>query len=109
MNSNSQMKKIMILMILLITMVTVSAQTKRQLFDFGWQFTHNGKTVNVDLPHDWDIFEGPNSGKGATGTGGGWFEAGKGEYRKEFRVDGGELKGLHCTFLRTAYSLLHLR
>ena len=92
MNSNSQMKKIMILMILLITMVTVSAQTKRQLFDFGWQFTHNGKTVNVDLPHDWDIFEGPNSGKGATGTGGGWFEAGKGEYRKEFRVDGGELK-----------------
>ena len=86
------MKKIMILMILLITMVTVSAQTKRQLFDFGWQFTHNGKTVNVDLPHDWDIFEGPNSGKGATGTGGGWFEAGKGEYRKEFRVDGGELK-----------------
>ena len=92
MNSNSQMKKIMILMILLITMMTVSAQTKRQLFDFGWQFTHNGKTVNVDLPHDWDIFEGPNSGKGATGTGGGWFEAGKGEYRKEFRVDGGELK-----------------
>lgn len=86
------MKKIMILMILLITMVTVSAQTKRQLFDFGWQFTHNGKTVNVDLPHDWDIFEGPNSGKGATGTGGGWFKAGKGEYRKEFRVDGGELK-----------------
>ena len=86
------MKKIMILMILLITMVTVSAQTKRQLFDFGWQFTHNGKTVNVDLPHDWDIFEGPNSGKGATGTGGGWFEAGKGEYRKEFRVDAGELK-----------------
>ena len=86
------MKKIMILMILLITMVTVSAQTKRQLFDFGWQFTHKGKTVNVDLPHDWDIFEGPNSGKGATGTGGGWFEAGKGEYRKEFRVDGGELK-----------------
>ena len=92
MNSNSQMKKIMILMILLITMVTVSAQTKRQLFDFGWQFTHNGKTVNVDLPHDWDIFEGPNSGKGVTGTGGGWFEAGKGEYRKEFRVDAGELK-----------------
>ena len=82
----------MILMILLFTMVTVSAQTKRQLFDFDWQFTHNGKTVNVDLPHDWDIFEGPNSGKGATGTGGGWFEGGKGEYRKEFRVDGGELK-----------------
>ena len=48
--------------------------------------------MNGELPHDWDIVEGPNSGKGATGTGGGWFEAGKGEYRKEFRVDAGELK-----------------
>ena len=64
----------------------LAAQT-RQLFDFGWQFIHNGKTVTVDLPHDWDIFEGPHSGQGATGTGGGWFEAGQGEYRKEFRVE----------------------
>jgi beta-galactosidase len=64
----------------------------RQLFDFGWQFTHNGTTQTVDLPHDWDIFEGPNSGQGATGTGGGWFEAGKGEYRKEFRVESLELR-----------------
>ena len=69
--------------------LTVSAQTK-QLFDFGWQFTHNGKTQIVDLPHDWDIFEGPNSGKGATGTGGGWFEAGKGEYSKRFTIDNGQ-------------------
>jgi len=72
--------------------VTASAQRQRQLFDFGWQFTKivNGKSLNnklVDLPHDWDIFEGPKSGRGATGTGGGWFEAGKGEYRKEFRVE----------------------
>ena len=61
-----------------------NGKENRQLFDFGWQFTHNGKTINVDLPHDWDIYEGPNSGKGATGTGGGWFEGGKGEYRKTF-------------------------
>lgn len=59
----------------------------RQLFDFGWTFTQNGKTISVDLPHDWDIYEGPHSGKGATGTGGGWFEGGKGEYRKAFRVE----------------------
>ena len=83
------MKKIFITMMLVIAVVTVSAQ--RQLFDFGWQFTHNGTTQTVDLPHDWDIFEGPNSGKGATGTGGGWFEAGKGEYRKEFVIDNGQL------------------
>ena len=74
-------------MMLVITVVIASAQTKRQLFDFGWQFTHNGKTQTVDLPHDWDIFEGPHSGHGATGTGGGWFEAGKGEYRKKFAID----------------------
>ena len=82
-------------MMLVIAVVTASAQTKRQLFDFGWQFTHNGKTQTVDLPHDWDIFEGPNSGKGATGTGGGWFEAGKGEYRKTFKTSNGEIVKLH--------------
>ena len=107
-------------MMLAIAVVTASAQTKslrlnesramhasalpsvsrldrrsRQLFDFGWQFTHNGTTQTVDLPHDWDIFEGPNSGQGVTGTGGGWFEAGKGEYRKTFKTPGDELVKLH--------------
>ena len=72
-----------------------NGKENRQLFDFGWQFTHNGKTINVDLPHDWDIYEGPNSGKGATGTGGGWFEGGKGEYRKTFTTPEGELVKLH--------------
>ncbi len=89
------MKKILVTTILVIAAVTASAQRlrvgepgsgNRQLFDFGWQFTRNGKTVTVDLPHDWDIFEGPRSGQGATGTGGGWFEAGKGEYRKQFTI-----------------------
>ena len=85
------MKKILITTMLVIAAISASAQT-RQLFDFGWQFTHNGKTQAVDLPHDWDIFEGPNSGKGATGTGGGWFEAGKGEYRKQLIIDNGKWK-----------------
>ena len=100
------MKKILIAMMLVVAVMTTSAQrsrvdelgsgmTKRQLFDFGWQFTHNGTTQNVDLPHDWDIFEGPHSGKGATGTGGGWFEAGKGEYRKTFKTPGDEIVKLH--------------
>ena len=92
-------------MMLAIAVVTASAQTKKQLFDFGWQFTHrsalplgsskNGKTQTVDLPHDWDIFEGPVSGEGVTGTGGGWFEAGKGEYRKTFKMPDGEVVKLH--------------
>ena len=88
------MKKILITTMLVIAAISASAQT-RQLFDFGWQFTHNGKTQTVDLPHDWDIFEGPNSGKGATGTGGGWFEAGKGEYRKIFKTPDSEVVKLH--------------
>ena len=87
----------MLLSICLMTVLGMMANGKenRQLFDFGWQFTHNGKTINVDLPHDWDIYEGPNSGKGATGTGGGWFEGGKGEYRKTFATPEGELVKLH--------------
>jgi beta-galactosidase len=99
------MKKILMTMMLAIAVVTASAQTKKQLFDFGWQFTHrsalplgsskNGKTQTVDLPHDWDIFEGPVSGEGVTGTGGGWFEAGKGEYRKTFKTPDGEVVKLH--------------
>jgi beta-galactosidase len=110
------MKKIMFTMMLVIAGMTASAQrlrvgelgsgmTKRQLFDFGWQFTHrsasplgsskNGTTQTVDLPHDWDIFEGPHSGQGDTGTGGGWFKAGKGEYRKTFGSPSGEIVKLH--------------
>ena len=99
------MKKILMTMMLVIAVVTAPAQTKRQLFDFGWQFTHrsasplgsskNGTTQTVDLPHDWDIFEGPVSGEGATGTGGGWFEAGKGEYRKTFATPNADIVKLH--------------
>ena len=62
-------------------------QANCQLFDSDWQFTRNGKTTNVDLPHDWDIYEGPNPTTGTTGTGGGWYPGGKGEYRKKFRVE----------------------
>ena len=85
------MRKIIYSLAGILAAATASAQTQRQLFDYGWQFTHNGTTQTVDLPHDWDIFEGPNSGKGASGTGGGWFEAGKGEYRKQFTLDNGQL------------------
>ena len=72
---------------------TLLAQ-KAQLFDSGWQLTHNGKTVSVDLPHDWDIYEAPDPA-GATGTGGGWYQGGKGEYRKTFKTPDAELVKLH--------------
>ena len=87
-------KKHFLAMAALTVAIGMPAQTQRQLFDFGWQFTHNGKTISVDLPHDWDIYEGPVV-KGATGTGGGWFQAGKGEYRKTFNTPSGEVVKLH--------------
>ena len=62
----------------------LAAQT---LFDDGWTFCQDGKTISVNLPHDWDIYTAPNPAKGVTGTGGGWYEAGKGEYRKQFTID----------------------
>ena len=70
------------------------AQTQL-LFDDGWQFTREGKTVSVDLPHDWDIYEAPDPATGATKEGGGWFPGGKGEYRKLFRTPDAEVVKLH--------------
>lgn len=69
----------------------IMAQTK-SLFDSDWQFTRNGKTINVNLPHDWDIYEAPDPATGATKEGGGWYPAGKGEYKKQFKVESGEWK-----------------
>ena len=88
------MKRIITMAIALCAWMGMNGQT-RTLFDSGWTFTHNGKTVSVDLPHDWDIYNGPNAGKGATGTGGGWFEGGKSEYRKTFATPKGEQVKLH--------------
>ena len=72
-----------------------SAQTQRQLFDDGWQFTHDGKTINVDLPHDWAIAYASDPATGASGTDGGWYPGGKGEYRKMFATPKGEVVKLH--------------
>ena len=79
---------------MLVAFICASAQTN-QLFDDGWQFKKKKKTISVDLPHDWDIFTAPDPEKGPTGTGGGWYAAGKGEYRKSFKTPIGELVKLH--------------
>ena len=68
---------------------------KQSLFDSGWQFTRNGKTITVDLPHDWDIYEAPDPSTGATGTDGGWYPGGKGEYRITFATPKAEIVKLH--------------
>ena len=82
-------------MLLMLGIVVAKADTRSVLFDAGWQFTQNGKTVTVDLPHDWDIYAGPDAKSGATGTGGGWYPGGKGEYRKMFKTPDGEVVRLH--------------
>ena len=88
------MKRPMMFLMVLCTWIGTMAQTK-QLFDHGWQFTHDGKTTTVDLPHDWDIFTVSDPETGATGTGGGWYHAGKGEYKKSFKTPDAEIVKLH--------------
>ena len=77
------------------TSLSAGAQMTSQLFDKGWTFTRNGQSTVVDLPHDWDIYTSPNHLTGATGTGGGWYQGGKGEYRKTFKTPAGQLVKLH--------------
>ncbi len=87
------LKNAFIAIALVATMGTMAQN--QELFDFGWQFTRDGKTIQVDLPHDWDIYDAPDPANGATGTGGGWFHGGKGEYRKTFSTPKAEIVKLH--------------
>ena len=41
------MKRLYLCTMMLAAFISASAQTK-QLFDNGWKFTHEGKTVSVD-------------------------------------------------------------
>ena len=88
------MKRLFMISMALCAWMTSMAQ-KQSLFDSGWQFTRNGKTITVDLPHDWDIYEAPDPSTGATGTDGGWYPGGKGEYRKTFATPKAEIVKLH--------------
>jgi len=88
------MKHFLIFVLMTWGYTTTMAQTK-VLFDDNWQFTRNGKTITVNLPHDWDIYEGPNPATGATKEGGGWFPGGKGEYRKMFKMPKADIVTLH--------------
>ena len=88
------MRRLFTVSLVFCAWIGLSAQTQ-SLFDKGWQFTREGKTVSVDLPHDWDIYEAPDPATGATKEGGGWFPGGKGEYRKTFRTPEAELVKLH--------------
>ncbi len=87
------MKKLFPLATLMLCAFGGAMAQTNQLFDDGWQFIRDGKTVAVDLPHDWDIYDAPDPATGETGTGGGWFHGGKGEYHKKFRVESSELRG----------------
>ena len=84
------MKHLSLSTIMLAAFACASAQTK-QLFNNDWQFTLEGKTMNVDLPHDWAISYAPDPATGASGTDGGWYPGGKGEYRKRFATPKGEV------------------
>ena len=89
--------RLVCLALLLLAMTGAASAQPRTgvLFDDSWQFTRNGQTIGVDLPHDWDIYDAPDPSTGETGTGGGWFHGGKAEYRKTFATPQGELVKLH--------------
>ena len=62
----------------------LQAQSIRQNFDLGWQFSENeGSWQQVDLPHDWDISHAPKT-DAPTGNDGGYYPAGYGCYKKTF-------------------------
>ena len=88
------MRRLFVISFVLCVTMMAAAQTKT-LFDNGWQFTREEKTIKVDLPHDWDIYEAPNPATGATKEGGGWYPGGKGEYRKTFKTPDAEIVKLH--------------
>ena len=88
------MKKNILSLLAILTVQAIMAQT-RTLFDNGWTFTRDGKTINVDLPHDWDIYVAPDPATGTTGTGGGWYPGGKGEYSKTFQTPKANVVKLH--------------
>ena len=88
-------KHFFVLSMILCSWTSGNAQTTSTLFDSGWEFTRNGKTINVDLPHDWDIYEAPDPATGSTKEGGGWFPGGLGEYRKKFSAPKAEIVKLH--------------
>ena len=77
-NNKNSMKRLFLFSMILCACLYATAQTK-QLFDDGWLFIREGKTISVNLPHDWDIYDAPNPETGATGTGGGWYQGGKGK------------------------------
>ena len=87
-------KHFVVISMMLLAWNSAIAQTQ-QLFDSGWEFTREGRTVSVDLPHDWDIYEAPDPATGATKEGGGWYPGGKGEYRKTFKTPDAEIVRLH--------------
>ena len=88
-----KLKLLVIASAALLTSLTCPAQ-HQTLFDAGWQFTRDGKTVNVDLPHDWAISCAPFP-DAPTGNDGGYFPAGVGEYRKTFATPDAEIVRLH--------------
>jgi len=81
----------------LMTGASAAAQTTRQILnaDAQWKFIqddvegaeqpglNDADWRTVDLPHDWSIESAPDA-KNATGSGGGFFPAGVGWYRRTF-------------------------
>ncbi|HEY8937116.1 MAG TPA: sugar-binding domain-containing protein, partial [Cyclobacteriaceae bacterium] len=98
--SNQHVRAALTVFVLLMSNVLTYSQLtneRMQPFDYDWKFflgdttTAKSKDFNdkswrtFDLPHDWSI-EGQVSPKNPTAGGGGYFPAGIGWYRKNFKA-----------------------
>ena len=66
------MKRLFIISTALCAWMSIVAQSTSTLFDNGWKFTHEGKSISVDLPHDWAIsYASDPTAEATNGTDGG--------------------------------------
>jgi len=91
------MKRIVVSLVLYASLATIGwAQIQKTLMDSGWKFAEqdvtgaqattfdDSKWLDVNLPHDWDIYHSPNA-VAPTGNGGGYYPGGIGWYRKQVK------------------------
>ncbi len=92
------MKRLLTLAVLLVGLASLCAAEEKRQIDFGWKFMKGEGTPQcsdadyddagwrtVDLPHDWSIESTPKADEPA-GNDGGYYETGKGWYRKTIEI-----------------------
>ena len=75
---------------------------KKLNFDLDWDFSLNGATKKVNLPHDFSI-ELPRTPESRMKSDGGYFQGGNGIYKKRFFIPENTDKGTYIMEIEGAY------